>query len=463
MSYVLIMTVYPTRREENLIAGYDNGKVNALKMLEDSFGGQLPKELDIVNPPSYDITLQGTFSDPTFYGSTFLGALKGNWGKMGIAYFLFHAPLVAAGIYAASVAARMLGTGGYVRPTAAPDIITINDLWAAVRHIDKAHGGLADVIAHESSHLLQAHDDRISLSSALGDNRTPLKMLFNSKSSRIAYLSSEFEMQARMFTVLTNAYIQHGRMPLTRYELWAALASQGVTPPDGILRQAQTNPELAKAFRDFPASQDYIDKYGDKMGKSDLNKVNESASDNEAQAKLWNKVYPFLYGDLLEIMGDRLGMVRMGHSHNVQLREMFMKAARDHMSGELKADDAQAQMKKVARMMRPQDAMSLMTNIVRGMPYKEHAKESILIPRGGLRAISAFTLASHPGIDPNTAGRAFLTLTGETPNEWLAQMADAERLGKSRIVPNIKQAMRKQRITRANDDVMAYKGLPFPV
>jgi hypothetical protein len=327
-------------------------------------------------------------------------------------------------------------------------------MWAMARHFNKASGGLADAIAHESFHVLQANDDRVSLSSSLSDNRAGVSLLFNERSGFVKYLSNECELQARLFTIVSNAYIQHGRMPLNKYELWACLASQGMTPPDEILAMARKNPECAKAFSLFPKSEEYVKNYSDRMSAGQLDEVQEGIEDSANKVKLWTHAYPFLYGDMLEIMGDRLGQKRMGGSHNVQLREIFMKAARDNMKGNLSNQNVMAQMKKAANMMAPDDALLLMQDIAVGKPYKEFSEESIFIPAGNLRVASAFALAANPKVNTRQAASILQRATGLSPLEWKNEMALAQRMTDAKNVtttPKIKGGKRRYMVANPVD------------
>jgi hypothetical protein len=444
-------TTYPTFREESLNKLWDKGETNSLEIIKNSFGGELPRGLDFVNVPDYDVHLRSVWGKPAFYSTALWQTLKGSWFWAGINYVFFHAPIIAGAIVAVNAAAAAASLGGYVEPSVDPHTININDIWAAGRHFNKAAGGLADAIAHENFHLIQAYDDRTSLSSAFDDNRAGVNMLFDKRSGFLKYLSSECELQARMFTVISNAYIQHGRMPLNKYELWACLASQGMTPPDSILRKTQTHPDCARAFAMFPASQDYVDHYADRMAAKQLDQVQNGIDVETQKNALWEKVYPFLYGDMLEIMGDRLGQKRMGGSHNVQLREIFMKAAQDNMDGAISDAQTLKQMKKAADMMTPEDAAGLMQDIATGRPYKEYSEKSVFIPAGHLRTAAAFTLAANPKLGPRNAAYALQAATGLSPRAWKAQMDMGERMRRAKpvSVPSVNRRERRNLGLRA--------------
>ncbi len=426
------MAVYSTHRDEALNKSLDDGRARAIDIIKDSFGGEIPRELELVNPPEYEVEYQGMLTNPGYVASTMWDTIKTHWLSMG-AFALFHQPLVSAGIFTASTILKGLSTKGYVDTSKPGYVVNINEAWSMARHFDKAHGGIADVIAHENAHLFQLHDHRKSLSSAF-DDRTRLSLLFEDASGYVKYVSGEAEMQARLFTVISNAYVQHGILPTNKYELWACLESQGMEAPEEIKELARRNKDVKNAFAKFPRSGEYMAHYADKKGVGDLNEVQDNIDEAQGRFNLWNFVYPFIYGDLLEIMGDRQGHKRMGGGCNRQLREIFMKSAQDFMNGDIGPREVTQTMQKTAAMMPADDAMDLMHDIASGHAYVPMNKEAIFIPAGSLRVAASFALASHPEVKPHVASATLRDATGFDAMTWKNQMERRERMAQARNI-----------------------------
>lgn len=445
---------WPTHREKRLIEHFENGNASAVSLLKSDFGGELPKDLDIVNPPDYEVTLSGMASDPLFYLSATLHSLKNHWGKSGFLYWA-SMPKLALSILVGSALYYMMRHKGYVRPELNPNRVRINDFWAAVRLFDESHNDLANTIAHETFHTLQAYDKRVSLSSAFSNNRTALTWLFKNKeiSEHVKYLSAEYEVQARLHTILTNAYIQHQKTPLTKYELWACLISQGMTPPQSIINFAIRDPECMSAFRKYPTIMSYVENHADASAVTQLNHVRDSIDDKSERYHLWNDVLPWLYGDILELWGDRLGHVRMGHTHNIQLREIFMKAAHDTAKEKITPDAAHAKMIDTANMMRREDALSLMTLIVRGDVYKEQSPISIRIKMGHLRILCVHALSKHTDVTPQDVQSVIMRATGNNTQNWQQDMQFQERTRKARTI-SIRR--RSKRVDNSMPDITGF-------
>ncbi len=445
-------TAFSTKREADLTVLYNQGHASADTFLRAAFGGALPRNLDIVNVPEYNLEFKNAASDPLFYLSAAFRAFADHWGKLGVMYFL-NMPRMAIGLAAGAVALSLVSIRGYVRPGLHPERVHINDIWAAVRLFDKDNEGFANTVAHEGWHTAQAYDDRVSLSSAFHENRHGMRMLFPKEMSRwLKYLSSEAELGARMFTVVSNAYVQHGVMPLTKHELWGCLISQGLEAPHGVLARAQDNAACARAFHKFPTVDQYVQDHADRSAANNLNDVTDGMDNDAARFKLWDQVLPWVYGDILEVMGDRYGHKRMGHGHNIQLREIFMKTARGHMDKPTAHEQVMQDMRTTARKMCADDAKSLLEIIAGGFPYKELSADSIRIPEGPTRLMAVYALAAHPGIDNREAGRIVAEASGYDVDTWRQRMLNPPT---SRIKRTI-----RLRPTRSRGEMPSLEPLP---
>lgn len=442
---------YPTIREEMLNALYDKGWSSARGFLEAAHGGDLPKGFEWVNVPDFQINYKSTFSDPVYYLRAAVMSVRGNWAfAAGIG--TFGSLKTAAYFLGAMAVAHLMSVKGYVKSMWDPQNVYINDIYAAMRYLDRAHEGTANTIAHEGWHSTQAHDGQVSLSSALDDNRNGIKTYFPQDMSKwLKYLTHEAELAARLFTVLSNAYVQHGTYPRNKYELWACLISQGMTPPQGVLKIMHDNyecPECVGAMREYPSVQHYIENYSDKDAVNNLNDVDEGMATEHQRLKIWASVYPWIYGDIIEVMGDRLGHARMGHTHNIQLREIFMKEASEHARTDKKKEDrpdetaAFERLKQIGALMRPEDATSLMELLLSGFPYKEASARSIRIAEGPTRLIAVFALANHPQITPHTAANVIYRATGLDAQDWKDRMM-------KRPASRMQEAIKHRRLFRA--------------
>jgi hypothetical protein len=405
-----------------------SGTVKAADFLRWSFGDQPINGLELVNIPDYDVTFKGMATDTYAYLSTALKTI-GNPGWLTIGLATFGQGKWAAALLAYKFARNWMNRGGYFNP-AQPNVVRLNELWMAATLLDPGADKPADVKAHEFWHALQEHDSAISLSSTLDENRKGMRhVLPEDAHAGLKYLMTDTEAQPRLFTMLSNAYIQHGIMPQNKYELWAFLISQGLTPPRTIVNLAKTIPGLRKALRDFPRDEDYIKHYSDKFAGPQMEMVTDAMKTEGLKFHIWNQVFPVLYGDMLEVMGDRLGMVRMGHTHNVQLREIFMKAGVDFAAGTKDADATQARMNQVADMMRDDDAISLLKQVVQFKPYQEWNKTPVVLePEAGLIAVRALYARAAVNNRGEEAVHIVKTLARRHPRKW-ATIVEPRRRG----------------------------------
>lgn len=133
--------------------------------------------------------------------------------------------------------------------------------------------------------------------------------------SRISdYLSKEDEIQARMHEVIATGYALWMRMPRTKIQLWAALHNMGLDTPKHIrkiLHGTDEGKEALKMFHVTRPMRPYL-----RETTKQLNAVYDYATLPERRALLWDEAYPALYGNLLELYGDKLGRERMGLGKN---------------------------------------------------------------------------------------------------------------------------------------------------
>lgn len=216
----------------------------------------------------------------------------------------------------------------------------------------------SSTLAHEHIHLLQYEDSRtwnaaynnshLNFIHWLDDDDNSLNPVsavrqlyhtFNrsrqdSKTSQ--YLIREQEIQARMHEILTCGYASWQRMPANKIELWACMDQMGVDLPHSIWRKLRRDENGIQAMKDFSCSgwmrhQLYRQVDG-------INKVHSYLSLPEHQERFWHRAMPAIYGNLLELYGDRLGRERMEAGMNPRPAKAVIQYLKDTHSGTLESE-----------------------------------------------------------------------------------------------------------------------------
>lgn len=439
----------PRARIEAIHKLVKNGKLNSHEVLKACFGGQLPPELDIVNPPNFEIECRGAFSDPTFYIGSAVDTIRSNWLMLG-ATALFSSWRALGSLCALLFTATLVSVKGYVYPNRESHQLHLNEFWSALSYLNIGRKDHANTKIHEFYHGIQKYDGAISLSSTKNENRLKIKrFLPKSLSSVMQYLGSEAELGARMFTIITSSYVQYGFVPLTKYELWGCLVSQGLTPPEGVLRRADKDPACRRAFAKFPKAAEYLEQHGDNSAASDLNTFGKDVEGSK-YFHIWDKIFPRIYGDMLENIGDRLGSIRTGHTHNIQLREIFMKYANSHAKLSAKRlltpeerVAFQVVLRDTTEKMTLDDTKDLMFRIAKGEPYKELNPTRIRIPAGNTRLTTFMALSQHPEMRMGDITTTLYEATGLRFGPWQDAMMMAHAQLQAKIALKGKRPLAK--------------------
>lgn len=183
-----------------------------------------------------------------------------------------------------------------------------------------------DTIGHENIHVLQGRDpyetktgynifrnsfrERFN-NAAQGSSIRPIDSLVSL--GLASYFRNDFEIQARMNTLLTHKYAQWGRMPETRHEIWAALIDAGLRAPASIHSQLAASTEDISAFRKSST----IGRIGQQLTAphiAELNAAYWGLYSAESREHYWHKALPYIYGHLTELCGDEDGLAKMGYS-----------------------------------------------------------------------------------------------------------------------------------------------------
>lgn len=364
-------------RYGQLIEFYSAGQANALDILKADFGHWPPNGPDIVHTPNFPVYFRSAWRTPKAYGY----ASPGGYKNIALTLLLMRANLVAGSTYLAfSIFLNALRLRGYVNPHDKSGTIHFNDLY---RMLEGSQGGrrmISHILTHEFKHVMQVRDKHESLSSAFDNTRLSLHTLLKPDTRQhTRYLALECELQARLHTVIVGAYHQFERLPVTRGELYACLASQGIHVPQHLFSETDQ--------AGFTRDEAFYMRYADKVAVRNINEVIDHIVPDQRD-KFWQDVIPFIYGDMLELWGDRLGLKRMGHTHNVQLREIFYRTAHDiHMmtaepiktrktrQSRTRIDEIvakkQALQEKVIRVMPKDDALDLACLMAAGIQYRE--------------------------------------------------------------------------------------------
>ena len=203
---------------------------------------------------------------------------------------------------------------GYVE-SQRPSTVRLNAAdWARERAVS--------VIVHEATHTLQIRDD--SLSEIAASTRTASLMRPSHRTSMLAYLGEDREVQARLAEILVQGYRSWGKMPATRVELWAAISAFGLPLHEDGRRALDDTPEGQAARATFTTMTGSMAVA--QASVEDLETTLEEIDAAGNLARFHEEIGPFLYGHLIENYGDRLGRVRMGLPSVHDAREVLSHA-----------------------------------------------------------------------------------------------------------------------------------------
>lgn len=191
-----------------------------------------------------------------------------------------------------------------------------------------------DTIGHENIHVLQNRDPfetrtgynifRNSFRARALKNISEqggfskLRYLFNSTMSigTVGYFMHDYEIQARMNTLLTHNYKRWGRLPETKHELWAALIDAGLRAPRAIHDALVQSPEDVSDFYK-PSLTTTFNRAAKQLVAPHIAEMNTAywALQNAANKDdYWQRTLPYIYGHLTELCGDERGLLKMGFS-----------------------------------------------------------------------------------------------------------------------------------------------------
>lgn len=285
------------------------GHASVDDLLYASFGEWPPKGLDIVHENKQRVNLTTSLTD--FHGMG--GDKQPPWYKK-----LFEFMVV----------------GGYAR-TGGERSLYINNMLTKI-------GGKIGTVSHETAHILQgdhywrARDimgknalevvfprpdalsnmivDEVTTSSFKpGFMRRVMNAIGNATGLGIDYLKSGLEIQARLQEALIEGYPKWERMPQNNTEFFFAMRSVGFDLTPELNKTLNIHPDREEMEKTFPKSKSRFGSKSQFVG--DIEKVQANLTP-EGKKQFWDYTMPRLYGDLLEMYGDKYGRERMGHGYN---------------------------------------------------------------------------------------------------------------------------------------------------
>lgn len=230
---------------------------------------------------------------------------------------------------------EFLTTAGYAR-TGGERNIYVNNFLTSIG-ADKV-----STMAHETAHILQgdhywrARDlmgkdglsSRYALPNTLnniivensieghfkqGPVRNIVNKIMDATGFGLDYLKSGLEVQARLQEALIAGYQHWERLPQDKTEFYFAMKSVGFDLPQDIRKSMDENPNKASLEKTFPAIKS---RFAPKLQcVSDIHTLQSSLTD-QGKNNFWHMAMPGLYGDLIEMFGDKLGRERMGFGVN---------------------------------------------------------------------------------------------------------------------------------------------------
>lgn len=216
---------------------------------------------------------------------------------------------------------------GYVLNTERENRIYINRLYDLVLAFNAAAACTADTISHENIHILQKSMIWRGISDCFGQYaRHGIRQMLRSGLGPLsAYDAAEDEIQARMHEIVAHHYRERGTIPLNRDEILALLEAEGVDIHPDCTRFLLADPDGCEAMIKFhPPS------YRKGIFKPDpVRHINRAiaAIAPDHRYRFSADILPGIYGNLLELYGDREGSRRIGHARNVILDDLFFLQA----------------------------------------------------------------------------------------------------------------------------------------
>jgi hypothetical protein len=145
------------------------------------------------------------------------------------------------------------------------------------------------------------------------------------------YLLNNCEMPARLHTIAAEGFRRAGKIPESRIELYALMATSGMIAPPEVRRVLLETEEGQTACKVFGTIGEHIHP----RAREIAGQVKRLTTDQ--QTLFWTEAAPAFYAELRTIYGDRNGYESMGfQAGDPEGARAFLKAVREHASDPFK-------------------------------------------------------------------------------------------------------------------------------
>lgn len=204
-----------------------------------------------------------------------------------------------------------------------------------------------NMLSHETVHNRQSFEmqlnfntiahHRSSLQKAVPEDESALNKIKNLQKPNLSnhfgkyaikdYLAKNVEIEARMHEIISNAYHEWERMPVTQNEFFAGMHHAGMKVPKNILDELESTKDGQEALENFKLGKTVKDAV--KRPVNLLNQVQKYAEICGNDEEIWRENNTLLYGHLLELYGDIKGRARMGFEENPREAFIFLKKIKE--------------------------------------------------------------------------------------------------------------------------------------
>lgn len=289
-------------------------------------------------------------------------------------------------------------TKAYVSNKETAPNIYINRAMSLLACFNRAAKDRANTLSHEHIHILQKAQMRKGLSDPFGRNRRHNLQAFIKPSapSYNQYLCDEDETQVRLHQLVAAHYRSTRRLPLNMPELYALLETEGVRTGSAFVTRLLSGQTGMAAKARFTVRSPRSSLAG---SVSDLNTIFQTITPQKRD-EYCRTILPAIYGQLLELYGDRQGCRRMGYHHNLSLTEVFFRQAwgLHYQQTQSPTPPNTSQIEQTILMMPPSQAGDLMQSLQGGEGSYIHpvTQRAMQLDRATMALITPF-ISRHNG------------------------------------------------------------------
>lgn len=225
-----------------------------------------------------------------------------------------------------------------------PREIAINSISGILKPLLAGRSNIASVLGHEAVHILQGDhfwraedifdkDDALDIRNRLSDTRSNMlaNVLFRKEnllpdvdlesdtdmplSINLAYQSKGIEIQARIHQLMADGYQHWGVMPTTAPEVQISMMNMGLIFPDAWRDKLRAMPDFEEISEKFKYKPESASRHA-RNAMNSINYLQMNTLTEQGRTTFCAFGIPLLYGDLLEMYGDRYGCERFSHMVN---------------------------------------------------------------------------------------------------------------------------------------------------